>query len=139
MDSTLIYPLSIQVFLTFAIGFLTLKSRMHAVKHKEVSPSYFKHNRGKAPESMLRYGDNFQNQFELPVLFYLLISLLLITETSHIGFLIGAWLFVATRLIHSYIHIKTNHILHRMKLFVAGVLTLMVMWIGFILHTVNLS
>ncbi|MCF6346043.1 MAG: MAPEG family protein [Thiomicrorhabdus sp.] len=139
MDSALIYPLFIQVFLTFIIGFLALKSRMNAVKYKQVSLNHFKHNRGKAPEVMLRYNDNFQNQFELPILFYLLISLLLITEINHIGFLIGAWLLVLTRVIHSIIHIKTNHILHRMKIFVAGVLILMTMWIGFIMNTLNLS
>ena len=135
MDKALLYPLLVQVLLTFSIGLLTFKSRVKAVKSGEVSPSYFKHNTGKAPEVMLRYGDHYQNQFELPILFYALIGLLLIFETTHTGFIIGAWAFIVSRIIHSIIHIKTNQILHRMRAFIAGFYILLAMWIGFILIT----
>lgn len=132
LASPLLYPLFIQVLLTFAMALLTFRARVKAVKSSEVSPSYFKHNKGKAPEQMLRYDDHYQNQFELPVLFYTLIALLIITENSQTAFIVGAWLFVITRIVHSVIHIQTNQVLHRMKAFVAGFYILLAMWIGFI-------
>jgi len=137
MDKTLLYPLFAQVILTFLLAILTLKARIRAVRNKQVSPAYFKHNQGKAPEQMLRYADSYQSQFELPVLFYALIGLLLISQISHIGFIIGAWLFVLSRLVHSTIHIKTNRVLHRMKAFATGFYILLAMWIGFIWLTIS--
>ncbi len=136
MDNALLYPLFTLVLLTFSIGFLSFKTRVKAVKNKQISPSYFQHNRGKAPEQMLRYNDNYQNLFELPILFYVLIGLLLITQNSSIGLIIGSWLFVFTRIIHSYIHIKTNHIPHRLKAFLSGSIILFIMWISFIIKTI---
>ncbi len=135
MDNALLYPLFANVLLTFSVSLLMVRARMNAVKNKHVAPSYFKHNRGKAPEQILRYSDNYQNQYELPILFYTLIALLLITQTHHTGFTITAWLFVFTRIVHSYIHIKTNNILHRLKAFVSGFVILLAMWIGFMIHT----
>ncbi len=137
MDKLLLYPLFAQVLLTFTIGFLMVKARINAVKNRQTSLNYFKHNEGKAPERMLRYGSNFQNQFELPVLFYMLITLLLVTETYHIGFLIGAWLFIFTRIVHSTIHIQTNNVLHRMRSFLLSVCILLIMWLGFIIQTLS--
>lgn len=138
-NSLLLYPLFIQVLLTFSVGLLAFKARISAVKSGQVPPSYFKHNQGKAPEVMLRWGDHYQNQFELPVLFYALIGLLLATEINHWSYLAGAWLFVISRIVHSFIHIKTNHVLHRMRAFSVGFYTLFGLWIGFIIHTFSLD
>ncbi|MEA1989102.1 MAG: MAPEG family protein [Pseudomonadota bacterium] len=137
MDKTLLYPIFAQVILTFIVGILTFRARVKAVKQLQVAPSYFKHNRGKAPESMMRWTDNYQNQFELPVLFYTLVALLIITEISNTLFIIGAWVFVLTRLIHTFVHVRNNHILYRMRSFVAGFFILLAMWIGFIFQIIN--
>ena len=137
MDKSLLYPLLGQVLLTFVIGLLAFKARVAAVKQQQVSPSYFKHNRGKAPEEMMRWTDNYQNQFELPVLFYTLIALLLITQITDTLFIIGAWAFVVTRIVHAYIHVTNNHILYRMRSFVFGFFILLAMWLGFIFQIIN--
>lgn len=131
MDKALLYPLFAQVFLTFVIGLLTFKARTSAFKNQQVMPSYFKHNRGKAPEKMLRWGDNYQNQFELPILFYTLIALVLITKIDCTLLVVGAWLFVFSRLVHSYVHITNNHILYRLRSFMAGFIILLFMWVVF--------
>lgn len=131
MDKMLIWPLIAQIWLTITVAILTLNARVRAYAQGEVKAVYFKHNRGKAPDSMLRWGDNLKNQFELPVLFYLLVVLLLITEQNSLAYAILAWVFVMSRLVHSFIHIKTNHILHRRNSFMIGVLALVLMWMVF--------
>ncbi|NPA73002.1 MAG: MAPEG family protein [Gammaproteobacteria bacterium] len=133
LDKALLLPLLAQIALTFVIGLLAFKARFTAVKQGKVALSYFKHNRGKSPETMLAYGDNYQNQFELPVLFYLLISLLFITEQNSLFFTLGAWVFVISRILHAYIHVTSNAIMPRMQSFVFGFLTLLTLWIGFAL------
>lgn len=128
MDNSLIYPVLAQVWWILIIAILTLKARADAYQAGKVQVVYFKHNRGKAPETMVRWGDNLQNQFELPVLFYLIIGLLLITQSQDVIYSVLAWLFVASRMLHSYIHIKTNHIGHRRNSFLIGFLTIAAMW-----------
>lgn len=131
MDKSLIYPVLAQVWTTIVIAIMTLKARADAYKAGKVQVAYFKHNRGKAPEPMLRWGDNLQNQFELPVLFYLMIGLLLITHSQGLIYSILAWLFVFSRILHSFIHIKTNHIGHRRNSFLVGFFTVVAMWTVF--------
>lgn len=137
MDKSLLWPLIAQVWLTFAVGALTLMARIKAYKQGEVQIPYFKHNRGKAPEFMLRWGDNLQNQFELPVLFYVLIALLLITEQSGVFYMVMAWIFFASRVLHLFVHVKSNHIGHRRDSFLIGFFTLMFMWIAFSIDMLN--
>lgn len=130
MDNALLLPLLIQIWLTFIIALMTLKTRIKSAKRGEVKLAYFKHNQGNAPEKMLRLDDNLKNQFELPILFYTIILLLLLLQQNSLMYLIMAWIFVISRIIHAYIHIKTNHIRHRMMSFLAGFITLMLMWLS---------
>ena len=39
-----------------------------------------------------------------------------------------AWVYVATRFVHSYIHIIYNNVVHRMYAFVSGILVLILIW-----------
>lgn len=138
-ESGLLWPLILQVWLTVIIGLLTLKARVKAAKQGEVSLSYFKHNRGQAPESMLRWGDNLQNQFELPILFYVIVIVLSITQQVDIFYIIGAWVFVISRYVHSYVHISKNHIGQRLTSFLVGFFTLILMWLYFSLQQLTIS
>ena len=75
-----------------------------------------------------RCADNFRNLFELPVLFYL--GLVIAAQTGQVNWLtLGlAWLFVATRIAHSYIHCTYNRVKHRFYAFVAGFFVLCAFW-----------
>jgi len=65
------------------------------------------------------------------VLFYVLVVLALITRKADMVFVVLAWMFVASRLVHAYIHTTSNKVLRRFQAFVVGVLILAVMWIIF--------
>ena len=49
------------------------------------------------------------DQFELPVLFYVLTILAMITRHADLLFVVLAWMFVAMRLVHAYIHVTSNN------------------------------
>ncbi len=82
---------------------------------------------GDTPTKVRQAADNFQNQFELPVLFYVLTFY--IAWENEISWL-DLWLayfFVASRYVHSYIHCSYNNVIHRFWAYTAGALALWLM------------
>lgn len=76
-----------------------------------------------------RAADNFKNLFELPVLFYVAVLLVFtagIYSTSH---LLLAWVYVAARYTHSYIHCTSNVVMIRFYAFLASCSALSAMWL----------
>jgi hypothetical protein len=76
----------------------------------------------------------FSNQFELPVLFYVLTILEIVTRQADYIFVVLAWIFVLTRIGHAYIHTTSNVVLRRGGLYAIGAIALIVMWIIFMLR-----
>jgi hypothetical protein len=76
----------------------------------------------------------FANQFELPVLFYVLTILEIITRQADLIFLILAWVFVLTRLMHALVHTTSNMVMRRGAWYGFGAVALLVMWIIFMVR-----
>ncbi len=124
------YPLFVMLVLTFFIGIRLGKVRVRAVLKDGLNPGYFKYNRGaKPPEYMLRTEQNYANQFELPVLFYMAILVAYATSRVDLLTIVLAWSFVLSRIIHSYIHLRFNKLMWRRRAFVLGFLILIVLWV----------
>ena len=70
----------------------------------------------------------------MPVLFYVLTILALITRHADLLFVVMAWIFVVLRLVHAYIHVTDNDVGRRGLVFGLGALVLMVMWAIFMLR-----
>ena len=73
--------------------------------------------------------DNFRNLFEVPVLFYVVCTVLLVGGSDSLLLTVLAWLFVALRYLHSLIHLTHNTVMQRFKVYVAGTLVVYTMWI----------
>jgi len=128
-QTAILYPLFELVLLTFAIAVWMARLRFVAVKRGDLSARYYRLNRGgEVPEYLAKVSQNYDNLLELPILFYVVSVLLYVTNQVEIAQLILAWLFVASRYIHSYIHTTSNHLLHRMWAFMIGVFALFSMW-----------
>lgn len=89
-------------------------------------------------EAAMRYfepvempANNYRNLFEMPVLYFALVPLLLITNQDSRVQVILAWIYVAIRVAHSFVHIGPKKVPVRALLFVASGVVLMAMWIGF--------
>ena len=83
------------------------------------------------PTRITQIQNAYHNQFEMPVLFYVLVALALITRKADMLFVVMSWMFVVSRLVHAAIHTTTNKVSLRFMAFVVGVLILAVMWIIF--------
>lgn len=75
--------------------------------------------------------NNLRNLFEMPVLFFALVPLLMITRQVDGAQIVLAWLFVLARAVHSFIHIGPRVVRHRARAYVVSSAILMAMWIGF--------
>jgi hypothetical protein len=74
-----------------------------------------------------RGADNFNNQFQLPVLFYLACIVEMFLGGSDL-FIALAWAFAATRLVHALIQWTYNRVVHRFVVYALGALVLWAMW-----------
>jgi len=80
--------------------------------------------------------NNLANLFETPVLFLALVPLLLITGQAGVAQVLLAWIFVAARATHSWIHVTHNRVPVRFRAFLVSVAVLSAMWIGFFVDCV---
>jgi hypothetical protein len=120
----------LMVLLTFVVGFITVKVRFASVKSGEVSAKYFKlMDGGNVPEIVTKTSRNFNNQFEVPVLFYVVCCLYISLGIESDVAVVFSWLFVVSRMVHSYIHLKYNYIIHSMLSFLAGLMFVLGLWL----------
>lgn len=77
--------------------------------------------------------DNFRNLFELPVLFYALVAIAIATRHVPDWLVLGAWLFVLLRVLHSFIHCSYNRVTHRLVAFSLGFMLVIGLWLAFFL------
>lgn len=85
------------------------------------------------PTRATQVGNCYRNQFELPMLFYILIALALPLRHADEPIVLMSWLFVIARLVHAGIFVTSNDLNARSLAWFAGVLVLFVMWIYFAL------
>jgi hypothetical protein len=82
---------------------------------------------------VLKINNNLRNQFELPVLFYVVAGVLWALDAVHVLALAAAWLFAVSRIVHAWIHVGSNYLPNRRRAFTVGwwivaVMALLVAW-----------
>jgi len=82
------------------------------------------------------FARSFSNQFELPVLFYVLTILALVTKHADLLFVVLAWIFVLCRVGQAVVHVTSNHVPTRGAVYGVGALVLLLMWIIFMARIV---
>jgi hypothetical protein len=127
-------PVFVQVGLTFFLLFWMGAVRLRALKGREVRLGDIALRQPAWPERPTQISNAYDSQFQLPVLFYALVPLALITRKADLLFVVLSWIFVATRLAHAAIHTTSNNVQQRFMAFLAGAIVLLIMWIVFAAH-----
>jgi len=127
----ILLPVFALVALTFSLLFLTGYSRVALVRRGETKVRDIALGQLNWPEHITKIGNSYNSQFQLPVLFYVVVILAYVLRTADLLFVVLSWLFVATRLGHAYIHVTSNRVGRRFNVFAAGFAVLVVMWIMF--------
>ena len=114
-------------------------TRLKAARSGAVDYRIFKlyRNRQNMPDNMLKMNNHYDNLMTMPILFYLIVTMIYVTRNVDNAFIILAWVYVVTRLVHSFIHLGQNHPLKRFFTFGAGVIILfaMIIRLAFLLGT----
>lgn len=126
----ILLPLFVHVALVFVITFRLGYTRRAALQAGEVGPAGLT-DPGAFPKPAVLAANSLRNQFELPVLFYVLTILALITRKADIAFLVLAWVFVLSRIGHAFVHVTSNELKLRFPLWLIGFFCLLLMWILF--------
>ena len=129
----ILYPVLVQILLTMCMYVLLNVAKRKALRRGEVDEARRALDEGAWPDSVRKINNNIRNQFEVPVLFYVLALTLVVVNAVNFATLVLAWLFVASRVAHAYIHVGANYVPLRRRVFMAGcviviVLTLDVAW-----------
>ena len=133
LDAILL-PVFVQVGLTFFLLIWMGRQRLGSVKRGEVTVPDIALGQRAWPEGATQAGNAYHNQFELPLLFYVLVTLALFTRKTDVLFVVLAWMFVTSRLAHAAIHVTSNDVRRRFTAFLVGFIVLLVMWIVFALR-----
>ena len=129
--SAILAPVFVQVGLTLVLLTWLAVLRAQALRSGAVRPGDISLRQRAWPERAEQIGNAFANQLELPLLFYVLVILALLTRKADLAFVVLSWMFVATRLVHAFVHTGSNVVPIRGGIFGIGLLILLLMWIIF--------
>ncbi len=120
-------PVLVQLVLTLGLYILLARRKRLAAERQEVNEARRGIYDDAWPEYVVLVNNCIRNQFELPVLFYVLVLSLWSLNAVGAVALILASLFALSRLVHAYIQTGSNHVPTRRRVFMFGVLLVMAM------------
>lgn len=124
----LLIPVFIQVALTFGVLFWLGPARVGALQRGEVKLKDVALGQSAWPDRITQIANTHNNQYQLPVLFYVLVLLALVVRKVDLVLVAGAWIFVLSRLAHAYVYVTTNNVPARFRAYVVGAVVLVAMW-----------
>jgi hypothetical protein len=127
-------PLFVQVALTFLLMLGMMYRRTISLQRGETRFEDIAMREPNWPKPATQFANAFSNQFELPVLFYVLTVLVMITRQADLLFVLLAWVFVVLRVFQALIHVTTNNVRQRGAFYGAGAFVLLVMWVIFMVR-----
>jgi hypothetical protein len=103
--------------------------RYRAISTGQVEPEKVRLREPNWPPRVIQIANAYHNQLELPVLFYIVMLLAMITKTLDVVIYVLAWMFVLARVAHAYIHVTSNRLDRRTGVFGVGAIALLLMWV----------
>jgi hypothetical protein len=127
-------PLFVEVLLTFGVMLGMMYWRTSSLRRGETRFDDIALREPNWPKRSQQFAYAFSNQFELPVLFYVLTILSIITRHADFLFVVLAWIFVLFRVLQAWIHVTSNNVRLRGGFYGVGALVLVVMWLIFMVR-----
>jgi hypothetical protein len=121
------WPMVAHVVLVYSLYGLLGMRRAAVVKAGKIDRREFRDNRDEPSESLV-VRNCIANQFEIPVLFHVCCIALFVAQADNLPAVILAWIFVALRYAHAYVHVTSNNLSYRGGLFALGCVALGGMW-----------
>lgn len=131
----ILYPAVAMFALTAGCIFTLGIARYRAIHQRQVRISFYQtYDKGSQPERLHLLQRHVQNHFEVPPLFYAGVISLYATGAVGPVSLGLAWMYVAARCVHSYIHLGSNDVSQRFFTFGFSLLCLCGIWLALLAH-----
>lgn len=134
LEKWLLLPLFLHIALITFVGIRSATSRVKSVVGGETKINAIALDSGAWPDSVRKIGNNFDNQFQVPMLWYGVCAFILITQKTDWVLVSLSWAFLIARVWHSAIHIGSNYVPLRMRVFLGSFVAVFLMWAWFALR-----
>jgi hypothetical protein len=124
----LLYPVLAMMLWTFVLLFWTLQRRTGALRSRRVRMADIALSTDAWPDDVRKVSNNMHNQFETPILFYVLCGAATYIGATGLVMALLAWAYVVTRVIHTSVHVTSNDVQRRFMVFAVGIAVLVAMW-----------
>jgi hypothetical protein len=131
---SLMYPALAQLGWMFVVLVIMFLARREALVARTVRMQDIALTGDAWPDRAKAAANNFSNQFETPVMFFVILLIANEIGAKATWMVVLAWIYVASRVVHTLIHVTSNHVLRRASAFAVGLLALFLMWIGLVAH-----
>ncbi|MEQ8955077.1 MAG: MAPEG family protein [Gammaproteobacteria bacterium] len=126
----MLYAMFSLVLLTMIVILIGARARISSVKQDTVPLNYYALMSGaEVPVFIRKTTRHVSNLFEVPVLFYTAGVVYLSLGMTDPLPVYCAWSYVGLRLVHTFIHLGYNNVLHRLLVFALSNIALLAMWI----------
>ena len=125
----ILLPVFVLVALTLFLALWMGYERNRVIFSKEVKIKDIALSKEGWPDQAKKVSNSYHNQYELPVLFYILVVIAMIARKADLIFVVLSWVFVISRYVHAYIHTTSNHVPRRFLVYLVGLVTLIVLWV----------
>ena len=131
-----VLPITLMAFLNLFLIFRLIFMATRYTRNKDIRLSQFRIYEGEFPDRLRSARQQYQNMFEIPIIFYLL-SLLNIYFNNYNQFdIVLAWGYVIFRMIHFFIRLqnqKNINIIPRTFIFIISLIFLTIGWVSFVI------
>ena len=126
--ASILLPVFVQVALTFVLLMRLGSARLRALSAGNTKVRDIALGENNWPADVTQVGNCFNNQFQLPLLFYVLVVLALFLRKADLLFVVMSWIFVVSRIVHAGVHITSNNVSQRFAAYTVGMAVLLLMW-----------
>ncbi len=134
----ILWPAFALFALTMLVVFRLGSLRWRAVRRRQVDPRFYKIYRGDGePEEIAVVSRHLVNLYEAPTLFYAGTAFAFAAGAGGMLLVALGWAYVGLRYLHSFIHLGSNDVLWRFRVFALSWLVLLVYWIVLALELVG--
>lgn len=128
----LLLPILAHILLVISLYFVLASRKMAAVKAGGVDLQTTALNNKAWPDSVLKVSNNIDNNFEAPVLYYAVCLVSFVLGVTNTVAIVCSIAYVVLRYVHSYVHIGSNYVPLRMRLFALSLITVLVMVVNIV-------
>jgi hypothetical protein len=139
LTKLLALPLILHVLMVLYIGQKMVRSRVRAVRSGQAKISEIALDADAWPRKVKQIGNNFNNQFQTPMLWYAGTALVIALGIADVVFVGLSWIYLLLRFVHSIVHMGSNDVPTRMRVFMVSFFVLVAMWLWLAVRLVMLG